>query len=308
LLFAGSESGWVFVLSEDSALRVIDPDDGTIEASIVLTGGKPEALFPTPGGKFVYVTYRDANTISMVDAETMEEVHSFRISKGHPEQIAFTPMGEFIYITYTDSDLITVFRRDGFEHVVEEEYSLGDPGAPVIFNRRATRFYRLAEGALGFVYIKTKEVIKEIGLPEEAKSWVFSPDFRFLWGIGPREVYVVDEKRGRLVKRISLASVSEKALFSSDGRRIYLLDETGGEVNILDERYRVVGNLALPEPAASLDYGEDGALWAVGSTTGTVYALDLSSEGVSRRIALPGSPKQLRFVKLRRGEGFACFG
>ncbi len=88
-----------------------------------------------------------------------------------------------------------------------DNFPLGTAGAPIVLNRRGTRFYRRSPDGLAVVYARTNRIIKNVTFPNGSMVRALSPDFRYLWGIGLEKevVVVIDEKKARLVKTLDLA-------------------------------------------------------------------------------------------------------
>ncbi len=152
---------------------------------------------------------------------------------------------------------------------------LGTAGTPIVLNRRGTRFYRSSPDGLAVVYAKTNRIIKNVTFPNGSMTWAFSPDFRYLWGIGleTEVVVVIDEKKARLVKTLDLAGRPQAPIFSADGKKVFLIDKAG--VRVIDTRaYKQTKEIPFPNSIDSLAYDDNGLLWAGSSAGRALFAVD----------------------------------
>lgn len=83
-------------LMNDDGLAVVDPATGHVERR-VHTGAGAHQLFLSPDRKTLWVNNRVAGTTVALDAATLKEIRSYRVSGG-PDDIAFAPDGK-LWIT-----------------------------------------------------------------------------------------------------------------------------------------------------------------------------------------------------------------
>ena len=310
-LHADTDSGWIYVLNRnEGVISVVDVADGKLATTITLDGKNPLDIYQAPSGKYVFVTFQGSEQISVFDTEEHRQVKTLSLQNGAPEGITFSPMGEWVYAIRETSNQVTVFHHKKLVLEPASQFSLGHAGAPIVFNRRGTRFYRSDSEGLLVIYAKDRKVIKKIRVAQGPRIWAFTPDYRYLWGVGviSGAVVVIDEKKARIAKILDLKSKPHSPVFSEDGKQVYLIDRTGERVVVLDSRsYKVVGDVAFPKPISSIVYSHDGRLWAIGEEENTVFVADLAALKVERKIPLGGIPHKILYVKLKKGAGFACF-
>ena len=300
--------GWAegdFVYAGETGGRriaVIDP--ATEEARFVAVGGTdPVGIFPTPGGKFVFVTFRGSREVSVIDAETLAEHRVFAVAEGIPESIVFSPMGQTAFVSLAGEDRVLVFDHRRSELTPRAQIRLGAPDAEPLFNRRGTRYYRSTPAGLAFVLETTGELIKEVRHPEGPADWSFTPDHRSLWGVGRTRgaAVVVDERRGVVSRTIPGPFAPVRPVLTADGRAL-LLTADGRTVHSFDVRNgRPLGITALAGPVSALVATPDGKVWV--GVPGGVGRLE--APGVRAVLDLRVGP--LAVVALKPGEGFACF-
>jgi YVTN family beta-propeller protein len=83
----------------------VDPADGRV-INRVRTGSGAHQLFASPDGKQIYVNNRVAGTITVLDAATLANLHTYHVPGG-PDDLAFAPDGS-IWVTCRFAERITV--------------------------------------------------------------------------------------------------------------------------------------------------------------------------------------------------------
>jgi YVTN family beta-propeller protein len=83
----------------------VDPADGKV-INRIRTGNGAHQLFVSPDGKQIYVNNRVAGTITVLDADTLATLRSYRVPGG-PDDLAFAPDGS-IWITCRFAEKVSV--------------------------------------------------------------------------------------------------------------------------------------------------------------------------------------------------------
>jgi YVTN family beta-propeller protein len=83
----------------------VDPADGRV-INRVRTGSGAHQLFASPDGKQIYVNNRVAGTITVLDAATLANLHTYHVPGG-PDDLAFAPDGS-IWVTCRFAERIAV--------------------------------------------------------------------------------------------------------------------------------------------------------------------------------------------------------
>ncbi len=308
-LMAYSDSGWIYALNQDDAqIYVVEVDTRKLISTIPLGGYMPNGLFPTPGGKFVFVTFMDSDLVSVVDVEKHQEVKTFIMEGGTPGSFTFSTMGQELYVTWPSSEVIKAYHHQRSELEFKEQFHLGMANAPILLNRRGTRIYRSSEEGLEVVYLKTKEIIKTFTQSGGPRLWSFSPDYRYLWGVSTDGIVVVDEPKLRTLKTVTATPKSHAAVFSQDGKKAFLIEKSGLRVLVLNKRASdLLGEIYFEDPIESITLTENGTLWTGSLETNTLFSIDTSTLENTGMVDLPGKLIQIRYVTLKKGEGYACF-
>jgi DNA-binding beta-propeller fold protein YncE len=305
-----AESEVVYALHSGSkSMSAVDPVSGTLVATVDLSLPRPNALHPTPGGKYVFVSSSGSPRLAVVDVEAHELVRILQVGREDPVDVAFSPMGGRVFIAYEDSDVVAVYAHSQGSLSADDSFAFGDAGAPILFNRRGTRFYRAGGDDLQIGYVKTRELIATVDHDGAGAEYAFAPDFRFIWGI-PQQgdaLVVLDERRERVVKTIR-GSFRRQILFNKRGSEAYVLEEAGGAIVVYATRgIREKRRLSLEEPAGLLAIDGNDQLWVAGAGSATLRALDPETGAVEHSITLSGPTTALSVVGLKPGQGFACF-
>ncbi|WP_199200593.1 YVTN family beta-propeller repeat protein [Alkalicaulis satelles] len=89
------------------SLTVIDRRDDAV--TTIVTGAGAEGVDVTPDGREVWVTNRAEHTISVLDAQTLEELAKFEAGGQVPIRVKFTPDGARAFVSNALSNSMTVF-------------------------------------------------------------------------------------------------------------------------------------------------------------------------------------------------------
>ena len=302
-----SAEGNLYVLLADH-LQIIDPQGGRVLAAIELDDA-PTAIYPTPGGKFIFVTHRGSNRLSAIDFETQRVERTIALPPdSEPTGLYFSPRGENLYATYADDATVALFTHKRASFTPLEQLDLGaGERRTIVFNRRGTRLYLPDEQGLTFYLRKTYEPFRSVRRTEHVDVWAIDPDFRSLWGVGGQGAVVVDERRVRVRKRISGNYVAVEPQFAQRAGRAYLLADGGRRIESYNLRTnKLVATLELPQPAVDITIDNDERLWVIDGSGG-LYSSDAQLERLQSVTNLGARPLDLDYVQLQSGEGFACF-
>ncbi|MFW6293536.1 MAG: hypothetical protein ACOC7V_14615, partial [Spirochaetota bacterium] len=266
-------------------------------------------IVPTPGGRYVFFHFREADAAVVVDAETHEVVRALRLPEGS-ERIQFSSMGDSLYVE-TSSDRFVLAHRRG-EITGGPSAAVELASGRIAFNRRATRVYGERDGALVYALARDGSPVASVGLRGGPYDWQVSPNFRYLLGTSRsgEAMVLVDEARARVVGYLSERFVPGSARFDEASREVHFLTDDGRELAAADvRRFRVSSRLELGAEFARIWRDDGGRLHGLSADDG---ALILDVTGDPRRVAidslLRGSGDlTAAFVELKPGQGFACF-
>lgn len=307
--FAQDDPGWLYLLSRDRAeiavVPLSNPDERT---TIELDRRGPEALFPTPGGKYVFVTFTGSPEVLLVDSESATIAGSLSFTAGSPESITFSPRGDLAIVRFGDS--IAAYDHSGGALTLrtkERIPSAAHPSAAAAVNRRATRLYVATDDGLGYLVADELSLFETVDGGRGVSVWAMAPDYRFLWGVSSDGLVVVDERRARVVGQIEGRFVVEQPVFERTAGAAYVARRDRPEIAVIDDRrFRERAAVELPDTPVGLAGDESRGVWAL-TESGRLLRYD-TAEGRLESIArLPGGFDRLTYVGFKPGGGFACF-
>jgi len=302
---SGAEKGWVYLLPERGGELLVLDDGGSV-GTVRLGREGATGIFPTPGGKYVFVTFPDAE-VAVVDAEAQALDRRFGLEQGAPEQFLFSPSGDKAYVSLRGSSRVLVFSHQRSRLELRGSLSLGIAGAPITLNRRGTRLYRSSADGLDFYLETTGETLRRVPLRGGAASWSFSPDYRFLWGVSLADgrLSVVDERSAKLAAEVDGAFAPFEPAATNDGA--YLVAASRDRLEKIGARtFRPETSIELPGRARDLaSPGTGDAVWLLVGEE--IIEIDLGSGKEIRSVSPGVSIRDIAAVTLRPGEGYACF-
>ena len=302
-LWAQTQNDWIFILRRDR-VEVANPHLKTIVKSIELPDGEAKRIHPTPGGKFVFVTYEGRTDVTAIDAEKHEIAGSASFDFV-PAYIQFSSMGEIAFITNSQNNEVRVYNHRRAEFTYVKSVFVGTAGTPVMTNRRATRLYRASSEGLDYVYLKTGEIMEVVKVRGGLATISISPDFRTFWAIDRQNGYIsiIDEARARVSRQVKVSHDLHHPLFA--GSTVALLSKDGESLRLYNERnYREQATIDLENSAEGVIITEKNQTWSR-SNTG-IEITDLET-GVHQSTITVSDSIDLIYVVVRSGEGYACF-
>jgi DNA-binding beta-propeller fold protein YncE len=314
---------WIYVARGEQYV-VVDPADGAIVASERLAtasfeppGGQSPDIVPTPGGRYVFFFYPDADAAVVVDAESHEVVWSVELPAGS-ERLDFSSMGDALFVQTAGGRMVLPHRRGEVVGPPEGAPELDD-GA-VAFNRRATRIYGQRGNRLVYLLARNGDSVAEVLVGGE-HDWRISPSFRYLLGTARdgSGIVLVDEQRARVVGTVDEPLTPRSVGFTQSSRELYFLSSDGRTIVVAEtrrfrvtERIRIDWSLATLWKSGSGYHGltADGSalvLDAIGS--GTVVDIREALNAASAGSATDAGEAEVvgALVELKPGQGFACF-
>ncbi len=275
-----------------------------------------DGVYPTPGGKAVFITHSRASIFTVVDGETHAVQRTIAVDAGVPSGIWFAPEGTPAFVSLSGSRDVVVNDQHAGQLSPRQRVAIGGTDGALAFNRRGTRIYRADSGGLGFFLERDSSAIATVATAP-ASQWTFGPDFRLLWGVRDGGFVVVDEQTRKQAADRSLPVLARPPAFSPNGDSAWFLSKDGRTLYRVSARsFATIREVSLP-PGGRGDavIVVDGAPWVYAADAGTLWRLDARDGKVTATIALPGGPapavprtgRELALAVLRPGEGFACF-
>lgn len=307
--WAQDDPGWIYLLSgDDATITVVPVSDPQARATIDLPIQNPRALYPTPGGKYVFVGFEDSPDLAVVDSESKSVERRLTLDGGRVEAMTFSARGNTAFVRFENAFAaydhaagelaLREITRDGIADV-----SARHPQAAV--NRRATRVYLSTDDGLGYFEVESLDQFRSVRAP--ADVWAMAPDYRFLWGVSEERVTIVDERRGRVVGRVNGSFVVQPPVFMRTAGEVYLPDAGANRIAIIDDRrFRSRESIALPDRPVAATGDESRGVWTV-TVDGNLLRFDTVSRELTSVAALGSVFTDMTYVGFKPDGGFACF-
>lgn len=196
-----------------------------------------------------------SDSVSVIDTETLEVVATIPLGKGKPNRIVFHPDGKTAWVVYDKSHDLGVIDVDGRKLLKRLKVG-GNP-------------YNLAFTADGSHLI--------------VLDWASDTS--------TDEVIFYDLRAGKIDWRIEVSTWPAHAIFSRDGRLLYVSGETAGDVTVIDiaRREAVARIIHGGGDAMGLALSGDGkVLYAAAGENKALVKIDTATHKEIGRIPLPG--------------------
>ena len=206
-------------------------------------------------GATLYVTNTKSDSASIIETDTLEVVGTIPLGQGKPNRIVFHPDGKTAWVVYDKS-------RD-----------------------------------LGVIDAETRKLVRRVKIGGNPYNLAFTPDGRYLlvldWASNTSndEVIFYDLKEQKIDGRVEVSTWPAHAIFSRDGKLVYVSGETAGDVTVIDVAQRkVVGRIIHGGgDAMGLALPTDGkTLYAAAGENKTIVKIDTATNKAVGEIPLPG--------------------
>jgi YVTN family beta-propeller protein len=206
-------------------------------------------------GATLFITNTKADSVSIIDTGTFEVVGTIPLGPGKPNRIVFHPDGRTAWVVYDKSH------------------------------------------DLGVIDAESRKLIKRVKIGGNPYNLAFTPDGRHLlvldWASDKStdEVIFYDLQAEKIDGHVEVSTWPAHAIFSRDGKLLYVSGETAGDVTVIDVVQRtVVGRVVHGGgDAMGLALAADGkTLYAAAGENKTILKIDTSTNKTVGEISLPG--------------------
>src|SRR5205809_138199 len=203
----------------------------------------------------LFITNTRSESVSVIDTKTLEVVGTIPMGKGKPYRIVFHPDGRTAWVGYAKS-------RD-----------------------------------LGVIDAEGRKLLRRVKIGGNPYNLAFTPDGRHLlvldWSSDTSndEIIFYDLKAEKIDGRVGVSTWPAHAIFSRDGKLLYVSGETAGDVTVIDVAQRtVVGRVVHGGgDAMGLALTADGKLlYAAAGENKAILKIDTATNKTVGEIALPG--------------------
>lgn len=196
-----------------------------------------------------------SDSASVIDTETLEVIGTIPLGKGKPNRIVFHPDGKIAWVVYDKSH------------------------------------------DLGIIDVDGRRLLRRVKIGGNPYNLAFTPDGSHLvvldWAsdISTDEVIFYDLKAEKIDWRVEVSTWPAHAIFSRDGKTLYVSGETAGDVTVIDvaKREAVARIVHGGGDAMGLALSADGkVLYAAAGENKAVVKIDTATNKEIGRIGLPG--------------------
>jgi YVTN family beta-propeller protein len=206
-------------------------------------------------GATLLISNTKSESASVIDTETLEVVGVIPLGKGKPNRIVFHPDGKLAWVVYDKSH------------------------------------------DLGIIDVDGRRLVKRLRIGGNPYNLAFTPDGSHLvvldWAsdISTDEVIFYDLKAERIDWRVEVSTWPAHAIFSRDGKLLYVSGETAGDLTVIDvtKRETVARIVHGGGDAMGLALSLDGkVLYAAAGENKSIVKIDTATNKPIGTIALPG--------------------
>lgn len=196
-----------------------------------------------------------SDSASVIDTETLEVIGTIPLGKGKPNRIVFHPDGKIAWVVYDKSH------------------------------------------DLGIIDVDGRRLLRRVKIGGNPYNLAFTPDGSHLvvldWAsdISTDEVIFYDLKAEKIDWRVEVSTWPAHAIFSRDGKTLYVSGETAGDVTVIDvaKREAVARIVHGGGDAMGLALSTDGkVLYAAAGENKAVVKIDTATNKEIGRIGLLG--------------------
>lgn len=256
-------SYYLVVLNADPTIAVIDPIIGVRGITKLLTQvilpGRGEDWARSRDEKTVFVAMPDVNAVAVVDLDTFRLKETVQVG-AEPTRILVQPDGRYVWVGTTGRD----------------------PGVTVLD-------------------AESLEVVARIPTGAGHHELLVTPDnrFAFVSNRDARSVSVIDVRKKRKLRDISLKGLPISLAYSELSGAVYVADGQTGEVIVLDpDGARERGRVMLAPGLGPIRTAPGGRhVMAVNPVEDTVFVLDTATNQLIHEIEIKGQPFQIAFSR-----------
>ena len=324
---AASTSGAVAIAADGSRLFVANPDSGSVSAADTVAevkageapvGEDPRAVALGPEGRRLYVTSQGSSTLSVLDAGTLAPLATVSVG-AEPYGVVADPRGHLVYVASAATDAVEVV--DVRLARVIARIPVGPKPKGLAITADGSRLYatHFLSGQISVIDPVNRALLQVI--PTGADS-----NMAQKMGIHPRDgraylphirsnvtnravlfdttvfpvVSVIDlaGNQPRPDERIDLAVTDQPVNlpfdvgFSTDGRRLYVVNMGSGDVSVIDLFLRMrVARVEVGDGPRGIAMSPDGRrAYVANSLSDDVSVIDLGTHTEVKRIPVTTSP------------------
>lgn len=258
--------------------------------------------FPSTGGGHIFVLNKQADSLSIVDAKSVEVIASIQIGR-EPHELAITPDGGKIYVSNVGDDSISVFDLETLaetKKIISPEFSFPHG---IAFIPDAKIALVTSERAQKIVIIDSQndEILRSIDTKERGTHMVVSDSigrWAYFTNRDSDSVSVMDLENFSLVAVIPVGSGAEGIALSPDNTQLWTGDRRGNTVTVIDTKSReVIEQLPAGNAPMRVAFSPDGTkVFVSNSASADVWIYDAETREHIDSVNVGGRPAGIVFA------------
>src|SRR5947199_3424622 len=203
----------------------------------------------------LFITNTKSESVSVIDTDTLEVVGTIPLGRGKPDRIVFHPDGRTAWVVYDKG-------RD-----------------------------------LGVIDAEARKLVRRVRIGGNPYNLSFTPDGRHLlvldWSSDTSndEVIFYDLKAEKIGGRVEVSTWPAHAIFSRDGKLVYVSGETAGDVTVIDVATRTTVGRVVHGGGDAMGLaltGDGKTLYAAAGENKAILKIDTGTNKAAGEIPLPG--------------------
>lgn len=173
MLVPGKDEQKLYVTSIGSGtVTIIDRKTGQVKS--LATGEGAEGIDISPDGKFVWITNRGANTISVLDTATETLVATLKAGGKMPIRVKFTPDGTEVLVSNARSNSVAVFDAARGEEIAKVDTGSEPIGILIVPDGSQAFIANTQSNQVSVLDLKDRKVVRTFrtGTEPDGMAWV----------------------------------------------------------------------------------------------------------------------------------------
>jgi YVTN family beta-propeller protein len=275
-------------------VQIVDGRTWKVIASIPLPG-KPHSVDLEPGGRRLWASNLQGDTVSVIDLASRRIETSVRICHG-PVAVAFKASKAFAacgdgYMAVIDTSTLKVMKTEAIGFAPHD--IVAGPGDRIWAVNRGSNDLSEIDPATGAL------VSRHAAAPF-AYGVAFSPDaaYAFVTSKKWNAVSVISMEDFQILGSIKVGNEPSLIVASRDGTRLYVTDRADGTVSVINARtFQVTDTITVDkEPDGIALSGDDSTLFVANFASNTLSVIDVKARRVTRRVPVGDGPDDVVIV------------
>ena len=288
----------------DNSMAIVDPQTRKVVGKVT-TVGRPHEVAVSPDGKLAFLANLGGDSLSVIDLVAQKEVR--RVDLGGltlPHGIHFA--GGKVYFTAQGSKAIG--RYDPASNKIDLVLGTGQDGTHTVVVSKDLNHIFAANMAANSIaaFERTSKPpdwkLTTIPVGKRPEGIDISPDGKEFWVAHSDSVSIIDIATKKVTQTFGVETkVSNKLVFTPDGKRVIISDNTGNELVVLDAATRKpIKRIKLGNKVTKFQVEPDGSrVYVAVADDNNVAIIDLKTFEVTGRFTTGIDPDGMAWTRLQ---------